>query len=146
MPRFSSDVVPDVTGRQLGEDDARFDAKIRHLNVSGSISGTFDTLAVNSIGHEVVAFTSTPTFDCADHSGFDFTLSGNVITSAIINLRPGLLVVFTLRQDATGGWTFAWPANVIGGMDLGTGPNEISTQLFYMTDTQLIALTPGNIA
>lgn len=146
MPRYGSDVVPDVTGRQLGEDDARWDGKMRNLDVSGSVSGNFSALAVNDIGHQIVPFSVTPTFDATNNSGFEMTLTGSVIASAITGLHPGLLVAFVLRQDAIGGRTFPWPVNVIGGMEIGSGPNEVSTQLFYTTPTQLIAITAGNIA
>lgn len=146
MPRYDGDLIPNVTGFQLGEDDARWDGKLRNLDVSGNVTGNFSALAVNDIGHEVVPFSITPTFDATDNSGFEITLTGDVIASAITGLHAGMLVAFIIRQDSGGGWAFPWPVNVIGGMDIGTAPNEVSTQLFYATPTQLIAITTGNIA
>lgn len=145
MPRFDSDVVPNATGQTLGEPDARWNAKIKDLDISGIVTGTFLALASGSLGHQVVPFSATPTFDASQASGFEMTLTNNVTSSAITGVRPGTLVAFVIRQDGTGGRAFPWPANVFGGADIGIGANEVTTQLFYTTQTQLIAVTPGNI-
>lgn len=135
-----------MTGRNFGLADARWDAWIRNLNVSGTVTGNFSALAINKLTHTVIPFTATPVFDIASEgSGFEMTLTGNVTSSSIINLNPGIIVVFEFRQDATGGRTFTWPINVLGGADIGAGPNERTVQAFYSDNTNLIAISPGVI-
>jgi hypothetical protein len=145
VPIFDSDVLPEVDGRALGNEDARWNAKIRDLDVSGIVTGNFAGLAINNIGHIIVPFSVTPIFDNSIAGGFDITLTNNVGSSAFINLRAGSLVAFVIRQDITGGRTFVWPPNVFGGADIGTDPSNITAQIFYCTGTTLIALTPGLI-
>jgi hypothetical protein len=61
---------------------------------------------------QVVTFSATPVFDCSKGQKFEITLTGNVTSSTITNVLPGMSLVFTIKQDATGGRTFVPPASV----------------------------------
>lgn len=143
---WGSDILPDVLGRQLGSNDLRYDAWVRDLHISGTVSGTFTGLSVFQLNFLTLAFSATPTFDWSKASSYGITLTGNVTSSAFINPVAGQLVLLEIQQDATGGRTFAWPGNVRGGMAIGTGPNEMSTQIFHYNGLQYIAVGPGVIS
>lgn len=146
MAIYSADFVPDTTGRNLGLVDARWDGWFRNINVSGTVTGNFSALAINKLTHTVVPFSATPVFAISQGTGFQMTLTGNVTSSSISALVPGVLVVFELNQDATGGRNFVWPPNVYGGAAIGMGPNERTTQIFYSDGVNLIAVSPGVIS
>jgi hypothetical protein len=61
-----------------------------------------------------LAFSATPSFAASFAARYSMTLTGNV-TSLTITGAPskGNLLSLTLTEDATGGWTFAFPANFI---------------------------------
>jgi hypothetical protein len=61
-----------------------------------------------------LAFSATPSFAASFGASYSMTLTGNVTTSTITG-KPskGNLLSLTLTEDATGGWTFAFPANFI---------------------------------
>lgn len=85
-----------------------------------------------------VAFSPTPVFDCSTanpiHAVFALTLTGNVTSSTLINVRQGQLVTFQLNQDGTGGHTFVWPTNVTGASNvLGENPSDSNVQSFVST-------------
>lgn len=145
MPQFSSDLIPDVSGRLLGLPDQRWDGNFRNLNVTGAISGNFDALAINRLTHVIVPYVATPVFPCAGGTGFQITLTGNVTSSTITGLVPGMLVAFLIRQDATGNRQFVWPTNLFGGATIGAGSNEYTAQLFYSDGVNLYAVSPGVI-
>lgn len=145
MPTYSSDLLPDSTGRQLGAQDARFDAHLRNLDVSGVITGAFTALAIFSLKPKTVPWSATPNFDGLDRStGYKITLNGDTVPT-ITNLPPGILVAFVIQQDNVGNRAWTWPGNVRGGMAIGTGQGEASAQLFWNDGTTLWALTPGEI-
>lgn len=60
----------------------------------------------------VVTFSATPVFDCSKGQKFEITLTGNVTSSTIINVLPGMSLVFTIKQDGVGSHTFSPPATV----------------------------------
>jgi hypothetical protein len=146
MPRFGDDILPDVTGRSLGNQTSRFDAKLRNLDVSGTITGTFQGLAVYKLAMQNVVFNPNPTFDCSKSSSFAMLLTGTVLGPVIANAAAGQMVLFQFTQNAVGGWEFNWPANVRGGMAVGTAPGEISTQLFWFNGSTYVAITSGVIS
>jgi hypothetical protein len=59
-----------------------------------------------------VPFSATPTFDASMGKYQAMTLTAAVTSSTISNPVDGQELVLELIQDATGGRTFAWPANV----------------------------------
>lgn len=137
MPQYSDDVLFESEGQNLGHPDARPDAFLRNLDISGVLSGAFEGASIFNLGQEVIPFASNPVFDATADSSFIITLTGNVASSTLVNHKRGQLVAFVIKQDATGGRTFVWPTNTRGGMDIGTGVNETSVQLFISDGTLL---------
>jgi hypothetical protein len=145
MPTFDSDLLPTSTGRKLGAQDARWDASLRNLDVSGEITGAFTALAIFSLKPKTVAWSATPNFDGLDRAtGYKITLNGDTVPT-LTNLPAGMLVAFVIQQDNVGNRAWTWPGIVRGGMAIGTGPGEASAQLFWNDGTTLWALTGGEI-
>ncbi len=90
-----------------------------------------------------VPFSSTPTFDASLGNTQKITLTGNVTSSTLSNAVTGQTINFIICQDATGGWTFTWPANVLGGMTIGSDASKCSAQSFIFDGTNTYALSPG---
>jgi hypothetical protein len=85
----------------------------------------------------VVIFSATPVFDCSKGQKFEITLTGNVTSSTLTNLLPGMSLVFTIKQDATGGRTFVPPAGLpIDPIDLTA--NAASLQTFEVSSGSVI--------
>lgn len=59
-----------------------------------------------------VAFSATPVFDASQGNAFEIVLTGNVTSSTLVNVSPGQRLLFIVKQDGTGGHTFAPPANL----------------------------------
>lgn len=79
-----------------------------------------------------VVFAATPTFNTAGPcSIFEMTLTGNVTSSTITGASSGRLIVFRITQDAVGGRTFAWPANVDSPPTVNSAPNSSTEATFY---------------
>lgn len=131
MPTFNNDILPDTSGRSLGAQDARWDIQCRNLNISGLLTGNFAGLAVFTLKPKIVPWSATPNLDGLDSSaGFKIVLNGGTAPT-FNNIGGGRLVAVIIIQDAVGGRSWAWPANVRGGMDVGQGPNEVSAQLLW---------------
>jgi hypothetical protein len=94
--------------------------------------------AVNS-----VTFSATPTFDASLGNTQEITLSGNVTSSALANAAAGEKLNFVICQNATGGYTFAWPGQMHGAMTVGATASKCSAQSFIYDGTNAYALTPG---
>lgn len=88
-----------------------------------------------------VAFSATPSFNGAVNNCFKLTLTGNVTVPTFINGVPGQLYTFILKQDATGGRTWNWPAGVNGGGTIDPTPNSTNTQVFVWDGAALQAVT-----
>lgn len=145
MPQYNADILPDITGRNIGAPDTRFDIWARRINVSEGIFGAGASVTTTTPGLENVPYSATPVFDAAENGAFAMTLTGNVSSSTLQGGIAGETVTFILRQDATGGSTFAWPANVLGGMDIGEGANEVSIQEFIFDGFNYYPKTTGVI-
>lgn len=87
----------------------------------------------------VVAFTASPTFTCPAilNVNFEITLTGNVVGSTLANPLPGQLITFIIHQDATGGRTFVWPANVPGA-NIDPGISATSVQMFIVDSSNVL--------
>lgn len=82
-----------------------------------------------------VPWASSIAFDASTSSGFDLTLTGNVVTSSLINTTPGQLLTFIFAQDSTGSRTFSWPTNLYPAnpfVAICPQPNSISVQQFMV--------------
>lgn len=107
-------------------------------------AGLIPAALLSNQGIATIAFSTTPVFNAAAASGFKITLTGNVSSSTFANGAQGaVLVAFRIVQDATGGRTFTWPANVRGGGIINPGANARSLQIFALdTDGSLDAIGP----
>jgi hypothetical protein len=109
------------------------DSPSQRLDVNGSA-----TAALNEVG-----FSSTPTFDAALGNTQRITLTGNVTSSTLSNASAGQWLYFLICQDSTGGRTFAWPANVKGGMTIGSAASTCSAQSFVFDGSNAYAVSSG---
>ena len=95
--------------------DARYDVR---LSGGGIVTPfTIGDILLDDTKNDVttivsVASSATPTFDASLGTIFTNTLTANVTSSTISNPVTGQRITLYLAQDGTGGWTFAWPANV----------------------------------
>jgi hypothetical protein len=112
----------------------------------GNVISPAQTLDVNGSGRfavNTVSFSSTPAFDASLGNTQQITLAGDVTSSTLVNASAGEFLYFIICQDAGGNRTFAWPANVRGGMTIGTTASTCSAQAFVFSGTYAYALTPG---
>ena len=94
-------------------------------------------------GVNTVTFSATPTFDASLGNTQKITLTDNVTSSTLSNATAGETVNFIICQDATGSRTFVWPANVLGGMAIGSTLSKCSAQNFIFDGTNAYALSAG---
>jgi len=73
---------------------------------------------------------------------FQMTLTGNVTAPVLSGIPIGATVILKLIEDAVGGRTFAYPANIKGFTPLITTANTINTQAGVFDGTNLIATGP----
>jgi len=94
-------------------------------------------------GLNTVTFSATPTFDASLGNTQKITLTDNVTSSTLSNATAGQTINFIICQDATGGRTFVWPTNVLGGMTIGATLSKCSAQNFIFDGTNAYALSAG---
>jgi hypothetical protein len=99
-----------------------------------SLAQTFPSYGPSVLGGLVsVPFSATPEFNAALVRGpmaFSMTLTGNVTAPTLIGVYPGQIITFIIKQDGTGGRTFAWPASVISPGSIGAGALAVTVQAF----------------
>lgn len=99
-----------------------------------SLSPTFPSYAPVVMGALVtIPFSATPVFDAALVTGpvaFDLTLTADVTSSTLLSPQAGQIVTFILEQDATGGWLFVWPTNVLNAGIVDPDPSSVTVQSF----------------
>jgi hypothetical protein len=102
-------------------------------------------VAADIFGLVPTSFSATPTFDASAFAWptFTMTLTGNVTSSTLSNPISGQHITFIITQNATGGWTFAYPTNVKGESMVGNNANEVSVQSFVYDGTNWRACSPG---
>lgn len=66
---------------------------------------------------------------------FDVTLTGNVSALTVDGMQRGQIVQFMVRQNATGGWAWPWPANVKNPPPINPAANSVSTSMFTADDS-----------
>lgn len=94
----------------------------------------------------VVPYSVTPSFTAsAQNTLFQITLVGDAVSLplATVGLLSPAYITFQITQDATGGRSFTWPTNMIGGALIGPAPNQVTTQEFIWNGTTATALGPG---
>lgn len=100
------------------------DLSIGHASFDATLpdgtTGTLDKINLSAFySAYTVSFSATPTFDLVNGVTQTITLTGNVtsstITATAYTLVAGTRLVLRIIQDGTGGRTFVWPTNVLGG-------------------------------
>jgi len=94
--------------------------------------------------YTTVSFSSTPTFTVTASTSiqdFQITLTGNVTSStlSLASATSGQDIGFKICQDATGGRSFVWPANVINPGILLTTASVCNKQIFRYDGTNAVA-------
>ena len=102
-----------------------------------------NTASVQISAINAVTFSATPVFNAASGNLQTITLSANVTSATITNPNPAQSLTFKICQDATGGWTFTWPATVLGGMTISTTANKCSAQEFIYDGANWLAKSAG---
>lgn len=124
--------------------------KVKGAGGTNCFSGPLQ-YTVNGIGGgvstltTVVPYSPTPTFQIsAQNQLFQITLTGDASSQPLtaVGIIPPGLVTFQITQDASGGHSFSWPANVIGGCDIGSLANQVTLQHFIWTGTSATAVGP----
>lgn len=107
-----------------------------NLTVTGTINGN------TGGGLIVVPDAANITFDGSQGSAFKTILNiGNTVLT-VTNMANKAYVAIVFQQDATGGRTVTWPANVHNNGEVNPGPNIRSSQTFMAdTDGSLIAVS-----
>ncbi len=91
----------------------------------------------------VVPYATAVTFDASVAAEFDLTLSGNVSASSLVKVSIGQMLTFIITQDAIGGRTLSWPANMTYPGPICALPNSTSIQMFVVRPNGMIApVTP----
>jgi hypothetical protein len=124
----------------------------RVKSAGGSNCSSGSTLyTVNGIGGgsttltTVVPYSSTPSFQVqAQNQLFQITLSGNASAQPLtfVGITPPSYVIFQITQDSSGGHTWSWPANSLGGCTIGSAANQVTTQEFIYNGVTATAIGP----
>jgi len=113
---------------------------------SGSTLYTVDGIGGgSSVLTTAVTYSTTPTFiDAAQIQLFTITLTGNASAQpmSFVGVTPPGLIYFQITQDGSGGHTFAWPANTVGGCTIAAGAGQVTTQAFIYNGTNATATGP----
>lgn len=120
MPMLNVDIIPDVTGRNLGTPDKRYDAHIRNLDIDGALTGLEGLGGI--LNNDVQ---NTDSFSITSNTG----TGGSIMRVRVPNTGGVLNPVATIRalQLAIGHETAA-----LGGMvplHLMSGPTDVSSYL-----------------
>jgi len=124
----------------------------RVKSAGGTSCASGSTLyTVNGIGGgsttltTVVPYSATPAFMvAAQNQLFEITLTGNASAQPLtfVGVTPPGYISFQITQDASGGHTFSWPANSVGGCTIGGAANQVTTQLFVYNGVNATAIGP----
>lgn len=109
---------------------------IAFLNGVGGGSTTLTT---------VVPYSATPAFTvAAQNQLFEITLTGNASAQPLtfVGITPPSYVVFQVTQDASGGHTFSWPANSVGGCSINPAANSVTQLMFVYNGSTATAVGP----
>lgn len=130
---------------------AAYTFRVKSAGDSNCSSGS-TLYTVNGIGGgstqltQEVAYSASPTFNLAAQTElFVFSLDGDATSqpfSALSSVLPPASVFFQIVQDASGGHSFSWPANSVGGCTVGSAANQTSTQEFVWDGTNITAVGP----
>jgi hypothetical protein len=115
----------------------------------GSTFSTSSSTAINK-----APFSSNPTFDASLGNVQTITLTGDVLSSTLLNPSLGQTLIFVICQDEEGGHKFIWPPNVKGGVNIGTvtplngvigaAANTCTAQQFIFTGSNAYSVGPAS--
>ncbi len=129
-------------------DDGKYDVQMSAGTPAISSAKTIGDVRLADGGFTTilaVAFSATPTFDASVADTFTMTLTGNVTSSTITNPVAGKVIRFILTQDATGGWTFAFPADTVRRLTLvDTDVSAITVVSFIYTGANWEEISTGS--
>lgn len=119
-------------------------------NLAGSFVGfTAKTLHTRA---QTVSFSATPSIDVSNGDPVDMTLTGNVTAATLTGGVDGQKITLRIRQDGTGGWTWAFDSSVRYGTDItsitlstGAGKTDYIGLVYHASDAKydVIAITKG---
>lgn len=113
---------------------------------SGSTLYTVDGLGGGStVLTTNVTYSSTPSFiDSAQIQLFLLTLTGNATAQpmSFVGVTPPGIIYFQITQDGSGGHSFSWPANTVGGCTIGSTAGQTTTQEFVYDGSNATATGP----
>lgn len=92
-----------------------------------------------------VAASTTPQFTAiAQNQLFTFTLTSNAVSLPLVvnNIQAPAFISFQISQNASGGFTFTWPVNVIGGGVVYGPAGSVNTQTFIWNGSTATAIGP----
>ena len=106
-------------------------------NLYGGNQFTGDQIVAGSAVSKQVAvpFSAAPTFDASQGNGFQIVLSGNVVSSTLINAVAGQVIVLEICQNASGGYRFTFPGNVKGAVAPNRAKSSCTPEPFYFDGT-----------
>lgn len=124
----------------------------RVMSAGGTNCSQGTTLyTVNGIGGgsttltTIVPYSPTPVFIVsAQNQLFEITLTANASAQPLsfVGITPPSILFFQITQDGSGGHTFSWPANSIGGCTIGSAANQVTTQEFMYDGMNATAVGP----
>jgi hypothetical protein len=103
-------------------------------------------VAADIAGTTAVSFSASPTFNAANFAMPTFTmlLTGNVTSSTISNPTAGQIITFVITQNGTGGWTFTWPTNTHGSVNVDSNANAVTVLSFVYDGSFWRTTGPGS--
>jgi len=122
--------------KSAGGSNCSSGSTISFLNGVGGGSTTLTT---------IVPYTSTPAFQvAAQNQLFEITLTGNASAQPLtfVGVTPPSYVVFQITQDGSGGHSFSWPANSVGGCTINSAAGSTTQQMFVYNGTNATAVGP----
>jgi hypothetical protein len=122
--------------KSAGGSNCSTGSTIGFLNGVGGGSTTLTT---------IVPYSATPAFMvAAQNQLFEITLTGNASAQPLtfVGVTPPSYVVFQITQDGSGGHTFSWPANSVGGCNINSAANSVTQQMFIYNGTNATAVGP----
>jgi hypothetical protein len=115
--------------------------------VTDNVSGLATTSSSFAQASTTVTFSATPTFTATgQYQVFKMTLTGNVTSSSLLmaGINTPSIVSFELSEDGTGGRTFTWPLNVVGGTPINTAALSVTTETFFWDGLSAYSLEYAN--
>src|SRR5712664_440301 len=113
----------------------RFSAFVATVLLALSAVAQNNFISQRPYGQQTITFSATPTFDASLSNSFKITLTGNVTSSTLVGVEPGLWLYFQICQDGVGNHTFAWPSQMVNAPPVYLGATLCSSVVFYYDGT-----------